>query len=106
MVGGSTWLVLRNLTPQIDGATLKTLCRQHGPLLNFFVNQTNGQALVQYATRQEGLKAQQSLNTCVLGNTTILAEFVEEAEVNVVNILLCYIAWFFSYFHLSCRFCS
>lgn len=78
---GSTWLVLRNLTPQIDGATLKTLCSQHGPLLNFFVNQNNGQALVQYATRLEGQKAHKSLNSCVLGNTTIMTEFVDESEV-------------------------
>jgi len=78
----STWLVLRNLTPQIDGATLKTLCLQHGPLHNFFVNQHNGQALVQYSSRAEGLKAQKSLNSCVLGNTTIMAEFVEENEVS------------------------
>lgn len=81
MVGGSTWLVVRNVTPQTDGAILKTLCSQHGPLLNFFVNQSNGQALVQYATRQEGMKAHRSLNSCVLGNTTILTEFVDESEV-------------------------
>ena len=85
---GSTWLVLRNLTPQIDGATLKTLCSQHGPLLNFFVNQNNGQALVQYASRLEGQKAHKSLNSCVLGNTTIMTEFVDESEVCITDMAL------------------
>ena len=31
----SAWLLLKNLTAQIDGSTLRTLCLQHGPLTNF-----------------------------------------------------------------------
>ncbi|KAG5278976.1 hypothetical protein AALO_G00104780 [Alosa alosa] len=78
----SSWLVLRNLTPQIDGSTLRTLCMQHGPLITFHLNLTQGNALVRYSSKEEAAKAQKSLHMCVLGNTTILAEFAGEEEVN------------------------
>ncbi|XP_066237467.1 trinucleotide repeat-containing gene 6C protein isoform X9 [Saccopteryx leptura] len=78
----SSWLVLRNLTPQIDGSTLRTLCLQHGPLITFHLNLTQGNAVVRYSSKEEATKAQKSLHMCVLGNTTILAEFAGEEEVN------------------------
>nr|XP_035966348.1 trinucleotide repeat-containing gene 6C protein isoform X5 [Halichoerus grypus] len=78
----SSWLVLRNLTPQIDGSTLRTLCLQHGPLVTFHLNLTQGNAVVRYSSKEEAAKAQKSLHMCVLGNTTILAEFAGEEEVN------------------------
>ncbi|CAG7822859.1 unnamed protein product [Allacma fusca] len=76
------WLLLRNLTPQIDGSTLKTLCLQHGPLQNFHLYLSHGVALVRYASREEAAKAQNALNNCVLGNTTILAETAGEGDVH------------------------
>ncbi|XP_042613405.1 trinucleotide repeat-containing gene 6C protein-like isoform X5 [Cyprinus carpio] len=79
---GSSWLVLRNLTPQIDGSTLRTLCMQHGPLITFHLNLTQGNAVVRYSSKEEAAKAQKSLHMCVLGNTTILAEFAGEDDVN------------------------
>ncbi|XP_069056362.1 trinucleotide repeat-containing gene 6C protein isoform X12 [Pleurodeles waltl] len=78
----SSWLVLRNLTPQIDGSTLRTLCLQHGPLITFHLNLTQGNAVVRYSSKEEAAKAQKSLHMCVLGNTTILAEFAGDEEVN------------------------
>ncbi|KPP76202.1 trinucleotide repeat-containing protein 6C-like [Scleropages formosus] len=78
----SSWLVLRNLTPQIDGSTLRTLCMQHGPLITFHLNLTQGNAVVRYSSKEEAAKAQKSLHMCVLGNTTILAEFAGEEDVN------------------------
>ncbi|CAB1313085.1 unnamed protein product [Coregonus sp. 'balchen'] len=78
---GSCWLVLCNLTPQIDGSTLRTICMQHGPLLTFHLGLTQGSALIRYSTPQEAAKAQSALHMCVLGNTTILAKFVSEEEV-------------------------
>ncbi|XP_044036616.1 trinucleotide repeat-containing gene 6B protein-like [Siniperca chuatsi] len=78
---GSCWLLLSNLTPQIDGSTLRTICMQHGPLLTFHLGLTQGSALIRYSSRQEAVKAQGALHMCVLGNTTILAEFVSEEEV-------------------------
>ncbi|XP_010781788.1 trinucleotide repeat-containing gene 6B protein-like [Notothenia coriiceps] len=54
---------------------------QHGPLLTFHLGLTHGSALIRYSTRQEAAKAQGALHMCVLGNTTILAEFVSEEEV-------------------------
>uniref|UniRef100_G3NL36 Trinucleotide repeat containing adaptor 6Ba n=1 Tax=Gasterosteus aculeatus aculeatus TaxID=481459 RepID=G3NL36_GASAC len=77
----SCWLVLSNLTPQIDGSTLRTICMQHGPLLTFHLGLTQGTALIRYSTKQEAAKAQSALHMCVLGNTTILAEFVSEEDV-------------------------
>ncbi|XP_074649342.1 uncharacterized protein LOC141904621 isoform X2 [Tubulanus polymorphus] len=90
-VGQSSWdqstnmLVLKNLTPQIDGPTLKTLCMQHGPLLTFHLNLGYGQAIVRYATKEEGLKAQQALNGCTLGNTTIMAEFASDMDIGRIS---------------------
>uniref|UniRef100_S4RIB1 RRM domain-containing protein n=1 Tax=Petromyzon marinus TaxID=7757 RepID=S4RIB1_PETMA len=78
----STWLVLRNLTPQIDGSTLRTLCMQHGPLTTFHLNLPHGNALVKYSSLEEAGKAQKSLHMCVLGNTTIVAEFASEEEIS------------------------
>lgn len=87
----SSWLVLRNLTPQvcsvcifvsqfcsilknyngthlymfffqIDGSTLRTLCMQHGPLITFHLNLTQGSAVVRYSSKDEAAKAQKSLH--------------------------------------------
>ncbi|KAF6733703.1 Trinucleotide repeat-containing gene 6B protein [Oryzias melastigma] len=77
----SCWLVLSNLTPQIDGSTLRTICMQHGPLLTFHLGLTQGTALIRYGSKQEASKAKSALHMCVLGNTTILAEFVSEEDV-------------------------
>lgn len=88
----SSMLVLRNLTPQvtgvqsatlpskcnsasslsgvcfvfqIDGSTLRTLCMQHGPLITFHLNLTQGSAVVRYSSKDEAAKAQKSLHMCV-----------------------------------------
>jgi len=76
----TNWLSLKNLTPQIDGSTLKTLCMQHGPVQSFYMNLQQGQAMVRYSSKEEALKAQKSLNHCVLGNTTIMADFIPDNE--------------------------
>lgn len=87
---------------------------QHGPLITFHLNLTQGSAVVRYSSKDEAAKAQKSLHMyvssstasrnlsrflrcctsmffffplssssrCVLGNTTILAEFAGEEEVN------------------------
>ncbi|GJQ80904.1 hypothetical protein Trydic_g4721 [Trypoxylus dichotomus] len=81
---GSPWLLLRNLTAQqIDGSTLRTLCVQHGPLQSFHLYLHQGFALIKYSSREEATKAQQALNNCVLGNTTILAENPTEWEASI-----------------------
>ncbi|XP_035229985.1 trinucleotide repeat-containing gene 6C protein-like [Stegodyphus dumicola] len=77
----SNFLVLKNLTPQIDGSTLKTLCLQHGPLQLFHLLLNHGIALVRYSTREETEKARSALNNCVLSNTTILVDIPTEMEV-------------------------
>ncbi|XP_022092498.1 trinucleotide repeat-containing gene 6C protein-like isoform X2 [Acanthaster planci] len=77
----TNWLVLRNLTPQIDGSTLRLLCLQHGPLEHFHMNLSQGTAIIAYKTRDEAFKAQRSLNTCVLSNTTIIADFATSADI-------------------------
>ena len=52
----SAWLLLKNLTAQIDGSTLRTLCLQHGPLTNFHLYLTHGIALVKYSNGLEAKK--------------------------------------------------
>lgn len=59
---GSAWLLLKNLTPQIDGSTLKTLCMQHGPLQHFDLYLSHSIALVMYASAKEGAKVRLSLS--------------------------------------------
>ncbi|KAH8309909.1 hypothetical protein KR059_003557 [Drosophila kikkawai] len=78
---GSSWLLLKNLTAQIDGPTLRTLCMQHGPLVSFHLYLNQGIALCKYTTREEANKAQMALNNCVLANTTIFAESPSDNEV-------------------------
>ncbi|KAG5874249.1 hypothetical protein JTB14_027715 [Gonioctena quinquepunctata] len=82
--GSSQWLLLRNLTAQIDGSTLRTLCLQHGPLLSFHLYLHQGFALAKYSSREEAIKAQTTLNNCVLGNTTILAENPTDWDANTL----------------------
>lgn len=55
-VSPSTWLLLKNLTPQIDGSTLKTLCMQHGPVQDFRLYLNHGIALAKYSSRDEAIK--------------------------------------------------
>ncbi|XP_053697136.1 protein Gawky-like [Sabethes cyaneus] len=80
----STWVLLKNLTAQIDGSTLRTLCMQHGPLQNFHLYLNHSIALCKYMSREEASKAQQALNNCVLGNTTICAESTTESDVHAI----------------------
>lgn len=47
---------------QIDGSTLRTLCMQHGPLITFHLNLTQGNAVVRYNSKDETAKAQKSLH--------------------------------------------
>ncbi|CAB4066472.1 TNRC6 [Lepeophtheirus salmonis] len=79
---GPTWLLLKNLTAQIDGATLKTLCLQHGPLKHFHLYLNHNLALVNYNSSREAAKAQKALNNCLLGNTTIMATSATDVEVS------------------------
>ncbi|KAG0713063.1 Protein Gawky [Chionoecetes opilio] len=67
----STWLILKNLTPQIDGSTLKTLCMQHGPLINFYLSLNHGFALVNYGSREEAAKDLASLSGSDIGRRTV-----------------------------------
>ena len=64
----------------MDGSVLRTLCMQHGPLQCFYLNTAQGQALVKYSTKEEAMKAQNSLNECQLGDSTILAEFISDTD--------------------------
>lgn len=50
---------------QIDGSTLRTLCMQHGPLITFHLNLTQGSAVVRYSSKDEAAKAQKSLHMYV-----------------------------------------
>lgn len=53
------------LLSQIDGSTLRTLCLQHGPLITFHLNLTQGNAVVRYSSKEEAAKAQKSLHMYV-----------------------------------------
>lgn len=57
--------MLRSCPTQIDGSTLRTLCMQHGPLITFHLNLTQGSAVVRYSSKDEAAKAQKSLHMYV-----------------------------------------
>ncbi|XP_055644891.1 protein Gawky-like [Toxorhynchites rutilus septentrionalis] len=84
MSWSSSWILLKNITAQIDGSTLRTLCMQHGPLIAFHVYLNHGIALCKYSSREEANKAQLALNNCMLGNTTICAEIPTESDVQSI----------------------
>jgi trinucleotide repeat-containing gene 6 protein len=73
--------MLKNLTSQIDGSILRTLCVQHGQFQDFQLFPSHGIALCKYNTFEEANKAQQALNNCVLSNVTICAESPSDSEV-------------------------
>lgn len=50
---------------QIDGSTLKTLCMQHGPLINFHLALNQGFALVNYGSREEASKVSSPIGHCI-----------------------------------------
>ena len=58
----TSWLLLKNLTPQIDGSTLKTLCMQHGPLQHFDLYLNHSIALVMYSSSREAAKVSPALS--------------------------------------------
>uniref|UniRef100_A0A182W7S7 UBA domain-containing protein n=1 Tax=Anopheles minimus TaxID=112268 RepID=A0A182W7S7_9DIPT len=68
----------------IEGSTLRTLCLQHGPVVNFHLSLNHGIALCKYGTREEAQKAQLALNNCQLGNTTICAEIPNESDIQYI----------------------
>ena len=70
---------------QIDGSTLRLLCNQHGPLEHFYLNLSQGTALIAYRTPDEAMKAQRTLHSCVLGNTTIIVDFATAADVSRIK---------------------
>lgn len=60
--GGPTWLLLKNLTAQIDGSTLKTLCMQHGPVKNFELFLSHNIALAKYTSARDTQKVRRRLS--------------------------------------------
>lgn len=80
MSGGSNWLVLRNVG-NVDSSYLHILCRQHGVVEQFNLNQAQGMALVAYKNREDAMKARQALNSPSFG---ISANFVNPNEIGAL----------------------
>lgn len=64
----------------MDSNTLETLCKMHGPLQNFVLNSSSGQALICFKTRDDVMRAQKALNQCQFGSQIITAEYISEQE--------------------------
>ncbi|XP_059163876.1 trinucleotide repeat-containing gene 6C protein-like isoform X2 [Physella acuta] len=74
----SSWIVLKNLNPSMDSATIRSLCSCGGNVTSFYYM---GQvALVQYSSRDSAYSAQQKLHNFQMGTSVITAEFMGEAE--------------------------
>ncbi|TRY68302.1 hypothetical protein TCAL_06828 [Tigriopus californicus] len=81
---GPLCLVLKNLTPQIDPSTLKTLCMQHGALTQFDVFPNHSTAVAVYRNGRDAVKAQKALNQCLLSNTAIHASTSNESDITAM----------------------
>ena len=78
---GKVWTPLSTPCFYNDGFGMKSPTKVHMLLKESERNLIkHREAFVQYSSKDESLKAQKALNTCVVGNTTILAEFVSECE--------------------------
>ena len=76
----SSWLLLKNLTTQIDGSTLQTLCKQHGPLMDFRLYLPHGIALVKYSNGQEAKKVRPNLRFTLFQTFTLSSTGAECSE--------------------------
>ncbi|CAK9299793.1 unnamed protein product [Gordionus sp. m RMFG-2023] len=79
-----TWLVLKNLTSQVEATTLKTLCSQHGIVKKFYLNKVAGEALVLYSSHLQADKARKVFDSLVLWNAPIKANVVTN-DMNLVQ---------------------
>jgi hypothetical protein len=81
-VNGGHFVLIRNVTPQIDQSTLKALCAQHanGALTYYrYITQMTC-VLVRYNTKEEANNALSKLNGIPLGNSTIFTQQLSESD--------------------------
>lgn len=57
---------------------------QHGPLLTFHLNLTQGTALIRYSTKQEAAKAQTALHMWVPSYVLTETNAQEDAHINIL----------------------
>lgn len=81
-VNGGHFLLVKNITPQIDQSTLRALCTQHanGQLTYFKYIPNMSCVIVRYNTKEESLNAHAKLNSIALGNTTISTQLLSEND--------------------------
>lgn len=75
-----TWILLRNISTQIDSGTLSTLCMQHGPLVAFHMMSARGLALARYSSSDQANRAQCALNQCTLAGSTIVCSTLSDEQ--------------------------
>ena len=80
-INGGHYLLIKNITPQIDQLALKTLCAQqaNGPL-TYFRYIANLGVIVRYNTKEEASSAHSKLNSISLGNTTLTTQYLTEQD--------------------------
>lgn len=81
-INSGHYLLIRNVTPQIDQSTLKALCAQHaiGQLTYFKYIPNKSCVIVRYNTKEETSIAHAKLNAISLGNTTINTQLLSEND--------------------------
>ena len=82
-INNGYYLLIRNVTPQIDQTILKGLCSQYanGQLTYFKYIPNKSCVIVRYNTKDETNKAHAKLNSISLGNTTINTQMISENDI-------------------------
>ena len=94
---GHCWILLKNLTQQIDALTLKTLCMQHGPLKQFQLWLNHNIALVMYGSGREAQKVTSHpfLLFWILLQISTRSTLNKKRMKLVSFLCLCYVSWVF-----------
>jgi hypothetical protein len=81
-INGGHFILLRNVTAQIDQMTLKALCAQHasGVLTYYRYIPQMSCVIVRYNSKEEATNALGKLNSVSLSNTTIFTQALTENE--------------------------
>ncbi|XP_019849214.1 PREDICTED: trinucleotide repeat-containing gene 6B protein-like isoform X2 [Amphimedon queenslandica] len=79
----NSFIVLRNVTPQIDETSLREVCSEYGKVLACTINSFNESVLIRYSTKEEAALAKSGLdrNPSICG-VYVNPQFASEADIS------------------------
>lgn len=84
----TNWLLIENLSPNVNFSTLMTLVRQHGPFEFFDLYDSQGVAVCKYFSPNDALNASRGINKCLINNKIVSTQTPSEYEMNLLFDLL------------------